>query len=139
LFLLDTNVISEAARRPPDARLAAWLSVQDPSRLFLSVVTLGELVRGYRRLPDGNQRARLRVWVRDDVRAAFRGRILALDERAAEIWGELVGDGLRNGRPRPVIDMQIAAIAIANGLTLATRNTADFADLPLKAVDPWIM
>lgn len=76
-------------------------------------------------------------WVLDDLRQQFEGRILPFDHEAAVIWGTIMGDSDRRGRPRAAADSQIAATAIRFDLTLATRNTADFAGLPVKLLDPW--
>jgi toxin FitB len=136
-FLLDTNVVSELVRRHPDRGVVAWTAQQDAAELHLSAITLGELIRGVERLAADDRRARLERWLRDELPRQFRGRILPFDRAAAEIWGRMMGEADRLGRPRPAIDAQIAAIAHRHDLTMVTRNTADFEQLGLPLVNPW--
>lgn len=136
-FLLDTNVVSETLKRRPQDRVLQWLSSQLPANLFLASTSLGELVRGARRLQDLDRRRRLEDWIDHDLAMQFTGRILAFDQTAAVLWGEIMGDGDRMGRPRSAADAQIAAVARRHGLTLATRNIKDFADMGVQLFDPW--
>lgn len=136
-FLLDTNVISEAVKDLPEPKVLAWLSAQALSDLHLSAVSLGELVRGVARLPDGRRRERLEQWVSQHLPREFAGRVLPLDHEAAVIWGEMMGEGDRMGRPRAAVDAQIAAIARRNDLVLVTRNVTDFRDLEVQLLNPW--
>ncbi|MEQ8346356.1 MAG: PIN domain-containing protein [Sneathiellaceae bacterium] len=99
-FLLDTNVISETVRPSPDPHVLAWLESQTPRDLYLAAMTIGELVRGARRLADGPQRDRLQTWIERDLTAQFEGRIVPFDDAAARLWGALMGDGDRRGRPQ---------------------------------------
>lgn len=136
-LLLDTNVVSEFVATKPEPRVVRWLGRQAPEHLFLSVITLGELVYGVARLPSGRRRDRLARWVTDDLPAQFAGRVLSFDGRATRRWGELRALTERMGRPRPALDLQLAATAAASDLTLATRNVADFEGLGLDILDPW--
>jgi toxin FitB len=136
-YLLDTNVISELVRPAPEARVLAWIEAQGAADLHISAITLGELLRGVTRLPPSRRREALRRWVEHDLASQFEGRVLPFDRQAAEIWGALMGDGDRSGRPRATLDTQIAAIALAQELILVTRNVADFAGLSVRTLDPW--
>ncbi len=136
-FLLDTNVISETVRPRPEPRVLRWIREQTPRDLFLSAMTLGELVRGSQRLPDPSRSLRCRNWIRHDLTRQFDGRILAFDEQAAVLWGEIMGAGDRSGEPRPALDAQIAAIAARYGLALATRNIKDFQEMGVSLLNPW--
>ena len=136
-FLIDTNVISETLGPRPAPRVVDWIGGQMANDLFLSSFSLGELVRGARRIKDGAKRERFEHWINGDLAAQFRGRILPFDRRAAVIWGEIMGDGDRTGRPRPMADAQIAAVAQRHGLTLVTRNTGDFAGMGVALFNPW--
>lgn len=136
-FLLDTNVISEPMRPRPSAAVLRWFETRDPADLFLSVVTLGELVAGIRRLASSARRRALEQWLEEVVVAQFQGRILAFDIEAAWQWGVLVAQAATLGRPRPAIDLQIAAIAAHHDLVLVSRNAADFAGLGLEVLNPW--
>lgn len=136
-FLLDTNVISEPMRPRPSAAVLHWFEARDPADLFLSAVTLGELVAGIRRLASSARRRALEQWLEEVVVAQFQGRILAFDVEAAWRWGVLVARAATLGRPRPAIDLQIATIAAHHDLVLVSRNAADFAGLGLEVVNPW--
>ena len=136
-FLIDTNVISETLGPRPAPRVGDWIGGQMANDLFLSSISLGELVRGARRIKDGAKRERFEHWINGDLAAQFRGRILPFDRRAAVIWGEIMGDGDRTGRPRPMADAQIAAVAQRHDLTLVTRNTGDFAGMGVALFNPW--
>ena len=136
-FLLDTNVVSELVRATPHARVLSWMRLQRPTDLFLAAVTLGEIVRGVVRLPAGSRRSRLEEWVTQSLPRQFAGRIVAFDQQAAVIWGELMGTADRTGRPRASADAQIAATAIRHDFVLVTRNTSDFEDLTSALLNPW--
>jgi predicted nucleic acid-binding protein len=135
--LLDTNVLSERARPRPDPALARWVDGLDEDRAFISVISLAEIRRGIERLPDGKRRTYLATWVDTDLVARFAGRILPVDAHVADAWGVLVAGGDRNGRPVPIMDGFLAATATVHALTLATRNTRDFAHLGVPMVNPW--
>ena len=136
-FLIDTNVISETFRPRPDPRVLEWIGRQMAGDLFLAAVSLGALVRGARGVKDRVKRERLAHWINHGLAAQFQGRILPFDREAAVIWGAIMGDGDRTGRPKPMADAQIAAVALKHGLTLATRNIRDFKGIEVALVDPW--
>jgi toxin FitB len=136
-FLLDTNVVSDLVATAPAPQVLRWLAAQEPDRLFLSVITLGELTKEMARLDAGRRRERLARWLREDLPAQFAGRVLPFDRAAAVRWGEMMAEAERRGRPRPAADLQIAATADRLGLRLVTRNAADFADLGIEIVNPW--
>lgn len=136
-FLIDTNVISETVKPRPEPRVLAWFESQIPSELFLTAITFGELVRGTRKLENAGRRRGYERWIRHDLARQFEGRILPFDQDAAAIWGEILGEADRIGRPRPAVDAQIAAIARRHGLTLVTRNLRDFETIEVPILDPW--
>ena len=109
-FLLDTNVISELIKPAPKQSVVSWTEEQVVDDLYLSAITIGELVRGLRRLADGRKRRRYDTWVRRDLARQFEGRILVYDRESAIIWGEIMGDGDRKGRPKSYPDAQIASM-----------------------------
>lgn len=132
LLLLDTCVISEGVRPRPDPAVTGWMKSQDAGRLFMSVVTLGELHYGVARLPPSVRRRALEQWV-GDVEQHYAGRIVVLDDAVARKWG-----GLRAAHPgAAVVDSQIAATALAYGMQLVTRNAKDFKFEGLSVIDPW--
>jgi toxin FitB len=132
-YLLDTNVISETRRTRADSNVMGFLAAADTATLFLSVLTLGELRKGVtsRRRTDPQAADKLAAWV-DDIETIFLDRVLPVSAAAARIWGEL-----SSGRTLPVIDTLIAATAIAQNLTLVTRNTSGVASTGVPLLDPW--
>lgn len=137
-FLLDTNVVSETLEPRPEDRVLAWLGDQTPGDLFLASMSLGELVRGARRVKDMTKRGRFERWIEADLTAQFEGRILSFDQEAAVIWGEIMAEGDRAGRPRSAADAQIAAVARRHDLIVVTRNAKDFTGMDVALFDPWL-
>ena len=136
-FLLDTNVISETVRPRPDNTVLDWIESQIPSDLFLAAQTLGELVRGARRVKEQARREQFERWIQQDLARQFDGHILPFDASTAAVWGRLMGDGDRAGRRPSAADAQIAAAAIQHDLTLVTRNVKDFRNFDIRLLDPW--
>jgi predicted nucleic acid-binding protein len=137
-WLLDTCVICEPGQKRPSARVLAWLDEQPEEMLYLSVLSLGEIRKGIARLPAGIKRRRLAYWLEHELRERFSGRILPVDEETADLWGCLEGAAEARGQPLPTLDCQLAATAMAHGLTLVTRNTCDFGATGVKLFDPWV-
>jgi hypothetical protein len=135
-YLLDTNVVSELRKGSrADARLMAWFQRRNRRELFLSAITLAELRRGIALIArrDSAQADHLRTWC-DRLQRDFgrTGRLLPIRAAEAAAWGELMAL-----RPLPVMDGFLAATAQSHSLTLATRNEADFAELPIKVENPF--
>jgi predicted nucleic acid-binding protein len=134
-YLLDTNLLSETRKPKPDSGVIAFLKSTDPSSVFVSVLTLGELRKGVaaKRLKDPNPEAakQLAAWV-DGLEYSFADRILDVDAGAARLWGDWSGQ-----RPRPVVDTLLAATAVVRDLTFVTRNIRDVRGIPVKQLNPW--
>jgi predicted nucleic acid-binding protein len=135
-FLLDTNVVSEWVRPRPNAGVMAWLAEADEDGVFLSVVTLAELRHGIERMAAGQRRRRLNEWLANDLLFRFEGRVLPVDVTVADSWGRLTASREASGRPISVADAFIAATAAVHGLTLVTRNVADF-ERTVRTISPW--
>jgi predicted nucleic acid-binding protein len=137
MFLLDTNVISElrkAGDGKADANVVAWLSSMDATTCYLSAVTLMEIELGILRTErrDPAQGARLRAWMDRHILPEFADRTLPVDTAVALRCAPLhVPD------PRPERDAFIAATALAHGMTVVTRNVADFAPTGVPLLNPW--
>ena len=137
MILLDTNVVSEVMKTRPAEAVVAWLNGQDSEKLYISAITVGEIAYGLRILPDGKRRSGLRERFEKFVALAFDQRVLAYDESAARIYGELMGDRRELGLPMSVPDGQIAAIARFNHLAVATRNVLDFKHCGIDVLNPF--
>ena len=133
-FLLDTCVLSEAMKERRDPEVQAWIEAASQQTLFFSAVTIGEIQYGIERLPAGARRKRLETWFSAFlIGTGLDKRILAFDAEIAIVWGML-----RVREPNaPLVDSQIAATALAHGLTLVTRNVRDFAFAGLAVFNPW--
>lgn len=137
-FLIDTCVLSESSKRRPNDQVVAWLDSIEESLIHLSVLTLGEFYKGIAKLNDSRKRERLQSWVDDELAGRFRGRVLSIDERVANLWGKISGEAEKKGKRLPVIDGLIGATALVHGLTVASRNTADIARTGARVFNPWI-
>lgn len=115
----------------------AWLDKADDERLFLSVLSLGEIVKGIAVLPASKRRRGLQQWLDETLRPWFHGRILEVTEEIAERWGRLSGECRLKGRPLNSVDGLIAATALEHDLTIVTRNTGDFEGLGAPLLNPW--
>ncbi len=131
MYLVDTNVLSEARRGREEAR--DWLRSVDPDQIFLSVVTLGEIMKGIaqKTRSDATAAASLRGWL-EQLRVDHASRILPVSDEVALEWGRIAAL-----RPRNLADGLIAATASVHRKTLVTRNVADFEDAGVPVVDPW--
>ena len=137
MILVDTNVISEPLRRAPEPRVAEWLDAQALETLYLSAISVAELRFGVRSLPAGRRSDRLDEDLEEQVLPMFAGRILVFDLPASQAYAELMARARSEGRMIPVSDGYIAATAAANGMMVATRDTAPFEAAGLKTVNPW--
>jgi len=136
-FLIDTNVPSELIRSHPEPRVANWVYTQDEQSLYLSVVSIGELRRGFVLLPIGERRTKLERWFEDDLLVRFEGRILPVTSAIADRWGELDGHSQLKGQPLNTADGLIAATALVEEMTIVTRNVRHFANLGVSVLNPW--
>jgi predicted nucleic acid-binding protein len=136
-YLLDTNVVSEWARPSPEPSVIRWLAEVDEDRVFLSVVTLAELEKGVRLLPEGDKRERLAQWLAGDLLDRFQGRILDVTPDIGREWGEVSAVRQRAGRPIGALDAFFAATTRMHDLTLVTRNDRDFEGTGVRLLNPW--
>ena len=136
-YLLDTCVISELIRKSPAQNVVKWLKCTPCEGQYLSAISVGEIYKGIARLESGDtRRAVLLDWL-ESIRCQFASRILPFDEETSMSWGELVGNALRIGHPKPLVDAQIAASALRHGMMLVTRNVRDMADFGVEIVNPF--
>lgn len=137
MIVLDTNVVLEAMKPAPDPAVRAWLDRQVAETLFLSSVTVAELLFGVATLPEGRRRNLLTEMV-DGLLDLFADRVLSFDVEAAKHYAELAAAARAGGRGFPTADGYIAAIAAAHGFVVASRDTAPFAAAGLVVINPWV-
>jgi toxin FitB len=137
MVVLDTNVVSElrkAKAGKADPNVAAWARGIPASSLYISAVTVLELETGILLVErrDPKQGLLLRTWMDEHVLPAFTGRVLSVDTAVAQQCARLHVPDRRADR-----DALIAATALVHGMTVATRNVADFSPMGVRVLDPW--
>jgi toxin FitB len=136
-FLLDTNIPSEMTRPRPAPQVQNWLYQVDDTQLFISVISIAEIIRGITRLPGSARRNQLQQWLDETLRPWFEDRILPVTQPVAERLGRWAGEEDSKGRALPMADGLIAATALEYDLTLVTRNVKDFSGLSVPLFNPW--
>ena len=136
MIVLDTNVVSEAMKPEPHPAVRAWLNNQALETLYLSSVTVAELLFGIGALPAGKRKDML-AQTTDGLMRLFRDRVLPFDIDAARCYAELAVTAKASGRGFPTPNGYIAAIANSRGFTVASRDTAPYEAASLKVIDPW--
>ena len=137
MILLDTNVISETQRQEPDARVLDWLDAQALETLYLSTITVAELRAGIALLPVGKRRASLDENLEKRLLPMFANRVLAFDMACTKAYAELLAKFRDAGLAVEAADAFIGAVALANGFTVATRDTSPFEAAGLIILNPW--
>jgi toxin FitB len=137
VIILDTNVVSEGFRARPNVAVRNWLDAQMDDDLYLCAPVMAEIRYGIARLDSGEQQERLRAIADKFEDDLYRGRILPFDTSAASIYGRIAAERRRKGKPVGPMDGMIAAIAIARGAAVATRDSYGFSDLDLTIIDPF--
>ncbi len=139
MTILDTNVLSEVMAASPSEAVLAWISnrrLVDP--LFITTITVAEILYGIEILAPGRRREKLTAEAEAMFSEDFAGQILVFDEQASRSFSQIAAERRRRGTPMAVFDAQIAAIAHVHGAALATRNTGDFEGCGVKLVNPWL-
>jgi toxin FitB len=131
MYLVDTNVLSEACHGSKEARV--WLRSIDPTTIYLSVITLGEIMKGIalKLRADARAAAALTAWL-EQLRRDHSDRILPITDGIALEWGRLAAE-----RPRGMADGLIAATAVVHSKIIVTRNVEDFSDVGIPVINPW--
>lgn len=137
MILLDTNVISEPQRRQPNARVLDWIDAQALETLYLSTITVAELRAGIALMPTGKRRDRLDENLEKHLLPMFANRVLSLDMACSKAYAELLAKSRAAGLAVNSADAFIAAVALANGFTVATRDTGPFEAAELNVINPW--
>lgn len=137
MILLDTCVVSEPLKPSPDERVLAWLDNQAAESLYLSTVSLAELLAGVAALPAGRRRSTLATGLSALLEKLFAGRLLSFDEAAAAQFPHIVTAARKRGVTLGFADAQIAAIAAARKFHVCTRDTGPFLASGVPVIDPW--
>jgi toxin FitB len=136
MIVLDTNVVSEAMKPEPHPAVRAWLNAQATETLYLSSVTVAELLFGIGALPVGKRKNMLAQTL-DGLMQLFRDRVLSFDIDAARCYAELAVKAKRSGQGFPTPDGYIAAIAASRGFMVASRDTAPYKAASVMVINPW--
>jgi toxin FitB len=138
VIVLDTNVVSEPMKPDGSPAVLDWLDRQSTQTLFLTTPSLAELLVGIQVLPAGRRKAGLAAALTQLMAQLFDERILPFDQQAAEMYATLVSRARKAGCAISVADAQIGAIAVVQGFTVATRDTAPFTAAGVPVINPWI-
>ena len=134
-YLLDTNVISELVKPMPNETVLNWIDGINEEKLYLSVITLGEIRKGVAGIQDPKRQKKISQWLEVELPDYFEGRILNIDIKVADMWGQLQSKNKKH--TLPAIDGLIAATTKVYDLTLVTRNEKDFIHASIKIINPW--
>lgn len=137
MIVLDTNVISEPLRPSPEARVSEWIDAQPLETLYLSAMTVAELRAGVALMPTGKRRTALHEHLERRVLPMFVGRVLPFDVACTNAYADLIARVRKAGSGIETADACIAAIALANGFIVATRDAGPFRAAGLDVIDPW--
>jgi predicted nucleic acid-binding protein len=138
MIILDTNIVSELMKTSPTKAVLEWLDQQSIMDLFLTSITIAEISYGLSILSKGSRRHSLEEIFHKAIIETFQYRILSFDESAAHVYGKIMANRKKQGRPMSMADGQIAAIASVHRACIATRNTSDFLNCELNLVDPFL-
>lgn len=134
IYLVDANVLSEPTKATPEAKVVDWLR-ENETELVVDPIILGEIRFGIHLLPAGKRRKRLESWFKHGV---AKIACLPWDANTGLRWAKLLADLRCSGKAMPIKDSMIAATALVHGLTIATRNLADFRVAGVKLLDPFV-
>ena len=136
-YLLDTCVISELIKPKPSPTVIKWLHSCQEESLFLSSLTIGEIQKGISKLPYSRKRKKLQIWLDSELTQRFDKRIIGIDFKVAQKWGEIQASSEIAGVKMPVIDSLIASIGLLYDMTVVTRNTGDMQNSGVRLFNPW--
>lgn len=136
-YLLDTSVVSELISVQPNPAVLDFVDSLDQENIYLSAITVGEIAKAIKLLPDTPRKRDLEKWLREDLLVRFEGKIIPLDAYIFIRWGELSATLERIGITQPAIDSLIAATVLTHHMVLVTVNESDFENTGVEIVNPW--
>lgn len=137
MIILDTIVVTELMRPAPEAHVLRWFGNQAAEDLYVTAVTMAEILYGIGLISTSRRRDTVRAGAEKMFEAVFADRILTFEDRAARAFSQIASSRRRQGKPMTEFDAQIAAIARVHGATLATRNPYVFEACGVRLVNPW--
>ena len=137
MIILDTNVVSEPMKSDGDRGVQAWLDEQIAETLYITSISISELLLGVELLPDGKRKEGLAIALSDLLATLFGDRVLSFDLQAATLYAARISKARAAGQAISMADGQIAAIAAVHGFTVATRDTAPFVAAGVAVMNPW--
>ncbi len=137
-WLLDTNILSELRRPPPEPKVVAFIAAQPLDLLFVSTVTFAEIRFGIELQADPARRAELTGWLAHTMRPLFERRVCEVTEDILLEWRLLVEDGRKSGHTYSQPDLIIAATALHRGLTVVSRDTSEYRRAGTPVFNPWM-
>jgi len=136
VIILDTNVVLEPMKPDGDPGVQDWLDEQIAETLYITSISISELLLGVELLPDGKRKEGLAIALSDLLATLFGDRVLSFDLQAANMYAARISKARAAGRPISMADGQIAAIAAVHGFMVATRDTAPFVAAGVPVVNP---
>ena len=136
-WLMDTNVLSELRRKSPSRAVIVWLENLPVESIFTSSLNIVELRYGAHIAPETELRLEITLWIESRIRPLFENRVLDVTENALFRWRILSRTLEKSRKPAPPFDLMIAAVALENGLGIATRDTRPFIGIGLPVLNPW--
>ncbi len=137
-YLLGTCVISELIKPRADENVISWIQSQDEESLYLSVLTFGEIEKGIEKSTDAARKRKLQLWVEEDLKKRFTGRIVPISIDVSVKWGAIQGHAELLGKPMSAIDGLIAVSGLVHNCIVVTRNIADMEQSTVDLLNPWI-
>ena len=137
MFVLDTNVVSELMKPDPNLSVLDWTYSQSRDELYITTISEAELWFGMEIMAEGRRRQQVAARIRRMLERFFGGRILPFDSAAARAYASMVAQRRCTGAIVPILDAQIAAIALSREAAVATRNVRHFEGVGIEIIDPW--
>ena len=136
-YLLDTRLLAELVRAKPEEWVVNWFDILDEDEVCLSLLTIGEIIKGIEQLEDPGQKQRMYDWLNNDLLIRFYGRIVPLDMEVIAAWGKITAKMEASGKTISTVDGLTAATVLAKDLVLITRDVNIFTETGIQVSDPW--